>query len=201
MASDHSITILVQRLKERDELAIDDLWKRYFDKLVDAARRRLGSNPRRVVDEEDVAVSVFASLWRGVERGRFLQLDDRNDLWQILLGITKQKVVNEIRRNRAQKRGGGNVRGDSVFGDRDEQGGGWDVVAGDAPDPAFLAALNEDFDNLLKRLPEESLRDVVHWKMGGDTNQEIADKLGLGLRSVDRKLRIIKQCWSKVLEQ
>ena len=40
---------------------------------------------------------------------------DRRDLWCVLFAITKQKVVDQKRYEGCKKRGGGEVRGDSVL--------------------------------------------------------------------------------------
>ena len=53
---DDPVTLWIEGLKAGDEAAVADLWNRYFDRLVQLARQRLGSTPRRVADEEDVAI-------------------------------------------------------------------------------------------------------------------------------------------------
>ena len=44
--------------------------------------------------------------------GRFPELDDRQDLWKVLVMLTARKAVDQLRRGHAQKRGGGLVRGE-----------------------------------------------------------------------------------------
>ena len=78
--------------------------------LVGLARSKLGDVPRRAEDEEDVALAAFASFCKGIEAGRFSRLDDRDDLWQVLIVLTERKAVDQVRRERAQKRGAGDVR-------------------------------------------------------------------------------------------
>ena len=66
--------------------------------------------PRVAADEEDVALSAFDSFCRGAQRGRFPQLDDRDNLWRLLVVITSRKAVDlaqhegppEVRRRRAR---------------------------------------------------------------------------------------------------
>ena len=45
---------------------------------------------RRDFDEEDVALSVFQSLCDGVKSGKFSRLDDRVNLWALLVVITSR---------------------------------------------------------------------------------------------------------------
>jgi hypothetical protein len=57
------------------------------------ARAKLGGQPRRVADADDVVVSAFASFCRGAELGRFQRLEDRDDLWQVLGMILRWRTA------------------------------------------------------------------------------------------------------------
>ncbi len=46
---------------------------------------------------------------RGAVAGRFSDINNRDDLWWMLLAITQQKAVDLVRHEVAQKRGGGRV--------------------------------------------------------------------------------------------
>ena len=50
---------------------------------------------------------------------------------------------------------------------------------------------------MLAALDDETLRRVALWKMEGYTNEEIADKLGVTCRSVERKLQRIRGKWTR----
>ena len=196
-----SVTGWLGDLKRGDEDAARHLWERYFTDLVKVAGRQLANTPRRVADEEDIALSVFDSLCGGVTRGRFPNLNDRNDLWQVLLMITRQKSIDHRRRERCQKRGGGEVRGESVFrrpGQPDEDQG-LDLLLGEAPTPAFLAQMQEQIQRLFGMLRDDTLRTVALRRMEGYTIREIGQELGMATRAVDRKLRLIREKWAKEL--
>jgi DNA-directed RNA polymerase specialized sigma24 family protein len=47
----------------------------------------------------------------------------------------------------------------------------------------------------LSALGDETLRAIALAKLHGDSNREIAEQLGLGLRSVERKLGLIRDIW------
>src|SRR5262245_44321091 len=107
MTSDEgSITAWLGQLAEGDRLAAERLWQRYFHRLVELARRQLRDAPRRVADEEDVALSAFDSFCRAAEQGRFPDLADRDSLWAVLMTITARKAFHLIRDQQRQKRGG-----------------------------------------------------------------------------------------------
>lgn len=196
--SDHSVTHWLAELKEGDEDAANQLWERYYGQLVRLARQRLGKHPRRVVDEEDVALSAFDVFCRNASDGKFPNLKDRDDLWKLLITITDRKTHEHVKFQRRQKRGGGNVRGQSVFANANESGAGnWDNVAiTNDPSPAFAAELAEQFERALDQLQDASLREVALQKMASHTNEEIADSLGCSVRTVKRKLHVIRAIWS-----
>jgi DNA-directed RNA polymerase specialized sigma24 family protein len=141
-------------------------------------------------------LSAFDSFCRGAEQGRFPRLNDRHDLWQLLVLLTARKACDLVQHERRAKRGGGTVQGESAFDGPDSEPG-IDQVAGHEPTPAFAAQLAEEYQVLLDRLPSAELRAVAVWKMEGYTNAEIAAQLGCVVRTVDRKLDLIRSLWRK----
>src|SRR3954452_9611195 len=101
-----TVTVLIKSLKVGDQEAARRLWERYFADLVRLARARLKNAPRGAADEEDVALDAFDCLCRGVQAGRFPRLDNREDLWRILLTITVRKAFNHVEYERRLRRGG-----------------------------------------------------------------------------------------------
>lgn len=190
-----SITRWIANLKQGDNEAARQLWERYFQRLVHLARKKLGATPRRVADEEDMALSVFRRLCDGAQAGRFEQLADRDDLWRLLVVITTNRVIDQQRHLSPQKRGGGNVRGDSAFiGDSLSQQAGLENLIGDDPTPEMLLQISEEHERLMTAL-DEDLRQIAVWKMESRNNEEIARELGITSRSVRRKLERIRELW------
>ena len=101
-----SITAWLAQLADGDRQAAEQLWRRYFHRLVGLARNKLRGAPRRVADEEDVALSAFDSFLRGAEQGRFPDLADREGLWALLQTITARKAFHLVRDQQRHKRGG-----------------------------------------------------------------------------------------------
>jgi hypothetical protein len=56
------VTALLERLEAGDHDAAQPLRQRYYPRLVGLARQRLRGTPRRVADEQDVALSAW-SAW------------------------------------------------------------------------------------------------------------------------------------------
>ncbi len=198
-SASESVSEWIRNLKAGDAAASHELWNRYFEKLVTLAKAKMRNQPRRVADEEDVALSVFKSLCRGAEMGRFTELSERDDLWALLLTMTKRKVSNHVRRETTQKRGGGAVRGESVFWSPDAAWG-IDQIVDDEPSPEFLTGLGEEHDRLMDMLGDEKLRLIAVLRMEGHTNEEIAEKLNVTSRTIRRKLDLIREKWAKELD-
>jgi DNA-directed RNA polymerase specialized sigma24 family protein len=180
--SEGSVTHWIHALKAGDAAAAQQLWERYFRRLVGLARKRLRTARRRVADEDDVAL-----------QGRFPELADRNDLWRLLVTITARKAIDLRNHERRVKRGGGKVRGELVFPDESGSGeAGLEQVVGPEPSPDFAAQVAENFQRLLDMLPDEELRSITVWKMESHTNEEIAALLGCKVPRVERRLRVIR---------
>ena len=203
MSGDEPVTYWLRQLEAGDEDAARLLWQRYYRELVELARARLGTTPRRVADEEDVALSVLRCLYEGAARSQFAAIVNRHELWQLLATITGRKVIDQQRLLNKQKRGGGRVRGDSVLLGNDDDCGsvGFDQFRGDAPTPEVLAIAAEEFQRLMLLLDDDRLRQIAQCKLEGYTNEEIGQRLGLACRSIERKLQRIRQIWATELEQ
>jgi DNA-directed RNA polymerase specialized sigma24 family protein len=200
MAMPGSVTHWIQELRAGDPAAAQKLWQRYFRRLVGLARQKLRAMPRRAADEEDVALSAFDSFCQGAARGRFPTLRDRDNLWHLLVTITARKALLLRRHERRDKRGGGHVRGDSAFQFAAEDGAAEadvEQIIGHAPTPEFAAQTAEEYQRLLARLTDASLRSIAVWKMEGYRNDEIAARLGCVPRTVERKLAVIRTVWGQ----
>ena len=79
------------------------IWERYFRRLVGLAREKLRGTRCGAADEEDVALSVFDSFCRGLEEGRFPNLQDRDNLWKVLVVLTARKALRLVQYERRQK--------------------------------------------------------------------------------------------------
>lgn len=194
--NDEDVSLWMQQMSDGSTDAAGRIWAVYFDKLVKYADRKLGSLPRRDADEEDIALSAMHSLHRGVQEGRFPQFSDREDLWKILLTITSRKAKKRIRHLNALKRGGGDVRGESVFLRADEQTAGINNIAGFELTPEFAELIDSGCEELLDQLDDDGLQRIAILKLQGFTNEEIAEELGCAVRSVERKLNRIRSIWA-----
>lgn len=219
MARDTSVISYLKTLKSKEatgskfEIAANDLYRRYIERVVQLAKVKLPKSLRRVADEEDVAQAVMKSFFRGVKEGSFLDLDDANDLWQVLVRLTENKAIDQIRRQTAKKRGAGKVQGESAFQYRNDSGscvGSLDASghAGPTPrfepTPEFAAQVAEEFQRRVAQLEEADqavshgkhlLREIALRRFEGESVSEIADAFGCTTRTVERRLGLIRELW------
>jgi DNA-directed RNA polymerase specialized sigma24 family protein len=186
-----SVTQWISALKQGNQSAAQGLWEAYFRRLVGLARARLSDAPRRMADEEDVALSAFDSFCRGAREGRFPRLDDRNDLWQILVLITVRKAIDLRRHETRPSRGWGKVQSLAQLAEE-----GFEEIGGDEPTPELAAQLTEEYQRLMEQLGDSTLQRVATWKLEGYTDNEIAARLGCVTRTVERKVALIRSAWS-----
>ena|SRR5262245_31514529 len=98
-----SVTRFFNQLRAGDPGAAEQLWARFFPRLIALARRTLAGRPQRVADADDAAQSAFASFCLRVKAGEF-RVADRADLWNLLGVITARKARKQAARGRREAR-------------------------------------------------------------------------------------------------
>lgn len=198
MMYESSVSTWIAQLGQENGDAAQKIWERYYQRLVALAAKKLSGARRRAADEEDVVQEAFDAFFRAAAEGRFPQLRDRNNLWQILVRITENRAFNQRKHEHREKRGGGRVRGHSAFAaDNGSQDKNLGQIAGREPSPEFAAHAREECGRLLALLGEEQLQQVALLKMAGYSRREIAERLGCVPDTISRKLRLIQSIWSE----
>jgi DNA-directed RNA polymerase specialized sigma24 family protein len=200
-----SITRWLQGLKAGRPDAVEAIWRRYYVRVLAVARQRLRQGPRQAVEDgEDVALSALNGLADVAAQGRFERLDDRFDLWQILAAIAVKKVLQRRRWYNRWKRSGRPNSGDKAASPERprhetalQEGALLARAVSKEPAPESAAILREQIEHLLDALPDPTLRQIAEWRMQGATNTEIARRLGRAVRTVERKVELIRLVWEK----
>jgi RNA polymerase sigma-70 factor (ECF subfamily) len=184
---DSETIALVNRWREGDERAADDLFHRYVDRLLALARSRLSEKLAARFDPEDVVQSAYRSFFDKARSGRFT-LERSGELWRLLAAITINKLHHAIERNTAGKRGIDQERG----------GASWlsqlnlvDMVARD-PRPSEAVALADEMELLMRDLAPLQRR-MLELKLRGFTLEEIAVEVQRSERTVRRVMDQVKQ--------
>jgi DNA-directed RNA polymerase specialized sigma24 family protein len=147
-----------------------------------------------------VVNTALAAFFLGAERGQYIQLHNRDDLWHLLAKITIRKAQRLIDEQERQKRRPGGARrstpshgspgtllADVAVGQ----------IADPKPPPDLEVLANETIEHLLNSLRNAQLRSIVVWKWEGYSTQEIASKLGCCTRTIARKFELIRTIWNK----
>jgi DNA-directed RNA polymerase specialized sigma24 family protein len=187
MSVEGSVTTWIHALSAGDNDGAQNLWERYFQRMVELARNKLRASSTRAADEEDVALSAFHSFCRAASEQRFPRLANRDDLWQVLVVLTARKALDQRKYASRKKRADTSTRAlDDVA---------LETVIGNDPDPAFAALVADEFRALLDRLDDPQLRHIAIRKMEGYTNEDLAAELGCTVRTVGRRLALIRDLW------
>lgn len=185
MADDDSITQWIQAVRSGDQLSADQLWNRYFGRLVRFARGRMCNLSSATYDEEDAAISTFRVMYEKLSCGGFEGISSRQDFWNLMLAVVIRKINRRTDYESAIKR-----RGSIGQIDLNSQ-----VPIVD-PCPSEVS---EGFEYLLAKLGDPKLEQVALWKLDGFTNEEIANKLNRTRRTVQRMITLIQDLWREEL--
>lgn len=189
--SEQSITGWFHALRDGNHDAAAQLWKRYFHKLSNLARRQLIHDA--AYDAEDLALSVFDSLWRAAQDGRYEQLANRDELWSLLVVIAHRKMLNRRRHTSAQRRSGRNSDTAGVLHIEGCHTAIEDTDPRSRPDWEVVMA--EECRHLLDLLGDRQMEQLAVLKLEGYSNGEAAEKLGMSEWALKRRLATIRKRW------
>lgn len=184
MAESTPLPGLVQRYRQGDPQAADELFAYYAQRLSRLAEqfiaRRLGGR----IEGDDVVQSVFRTFFRRCAAGEF-RIDSSAQLWQLLVKITMLKARAQGRRHTAGKR---DVRLEQAGGDGD-----WlAAVADREPGPEEAVILMDQVEALLQGLPELHCR-VLELRLGGHSVADIATQLHVARQTVYRAMKLLQE--------
>lgn len=191
-----SVTRVIRRMQSGDPDGAALIWQRFYTRLRAQVKERLGSPSRTLGDEEDVALESLTELFQGLLKGKYPALDNRESLWKLLVTVASRNVIDEVNKERRLKRGGGRVVNESGMGTGIESTPGiLSQIPSSDPSPEVKLMIAERCTEMLDALEDEQLQSIALLKTAGSTNQEVADKLAISLRSVERRLNEIRERW------
>lgn len=193
MSEPGSVTGWIKAFAEGDQEAAGRLWERYFSRLARVASAMMGHARRGAGDASDVALSALGCFFQKVQDGRFSDLAGRDELWRLLVLITKRKSINWIRHEKAAKRDEDRRQPEAWLAD----------LVGSEPTPEFTAELLDEYQHLIDLLRQEdaTLCLIAMRKAQGYTTKEIATELSLSPRSIQRKFKRICILWRAAVEE
>ncbi|MGE0761587.1 MAG: ECF-type sigma factor, partial [Pirellulaceae bacterium] len=197
MAASDSVSGWLGGIRTGDDDAVTSFVDRFYGPIVRLVQQRLPAFARRVADEEDVALSALGSCIRRLQAGEFQEVGNRDELWKVLVTISRRKATKHIVRTSAQKRGGGKVRGESVFlSDAERLACGLEQFPGQELTPDGQLELIDCVEHIvqfLRELGDEALYSVALLKSHGLTDDEIARELDCSTKTVERKRKRLRE--------
>jgi RNA polymerase sigma-70 factor (ECF subfamily) len=191
MPDDVSIN-LVARWRDGDQLAANELFRRYAEQLIALARSRLSGKFSQRVDPEDVVQSAYRSFFHGTRDGRY-DIQRGGDLWQLLVVITLHKLQHQVRRNLAGKR---SVNREQPLAGENGLLAIQTHVQSHEPSPVEALALADELEQLMRKL-EPLHRRMLELRLQGYNVDEIATETqrcpGTVRRILDRVKRQLEQ--------
>jgi RNA polymerase sigma-70 factor (ECF subfamily) len=164
---------LLQEIREGEELAAEELFRRYAPRLLAFAKRRWSAALASRLDPEDVVQSAFRSFFRHAGQGMYHVAED-DDLSRLLMVICLNKIRVQYARHCAARRDA--RRTQSVNGD-------WLESLWTNPDATLDLAVRE----IVERLPVDHRR-VAELRLQGHEVGAIAELIGRSRRTVERLL-------------
>jgi RNA polymerase sigma-70 factor (ECF subfamily) len=170
---------LIRRVRAGDPDAAARLVRDYEPEIRRTIRVRLGdAHMRRTLDSMDICQSVLANLFVRLAHGQF-DLEDPTDLLKLLVRMARNKLVEKVRREHAERRGGGHA----AAGNADMLA----EVADDAAAPSQVVADRELVIEVRRRLSAEE-RELAELRGQGLGWGEIAAARGDSPERLRKKL-------------
>jgi DNA-directed RNA polymerase specialized sigma24 family protein len=168
MADDGTFAEFIRRIRAGDAQAAEELVRRYESVIRVEVRHRL-SDPRlrRLFDSMDISQSVLASFFLRASTGQY-ELDQPGQLVKLLVGMTRNKLAFQARKQRALRRDNRRVQA------LDPES--CDIPASD-PSPSQLVADRELLETFRQRLTAEE-RKLADRRAQGHDWAQIAAELG-----------------------
>jgi RNA polymerase sigma-70 factor (ECF subfamily) len=159
---------LIRRVRLGDHEAARVLVEQYASVVRRVVRFRLtDSRLRAAFDSMDVCQSVLGSFFVRAANGEY-ELDEPGQLTRLLVGIARNKLATQVRRQAADKRD--YRRADGGVSDQD-------ALAGGTPSPSRHAEAKELLQAVRERLTPEERR-LAELRQQGLEWAEIAEQLG-----------------------
>jgi RNA polymerase sigma-70 factor (ECF subfamily) len=189
MGDDAPFSGLMARVRDGDQAAADELFRRFSVRLTALACQRLGPLARGKVEPEDVVQSVFRTFFRRQAKG---QLAPRcwTGLLALLTKITLRKCGHKLAYLVAARR---DVRREVPLASPtpDPSEPGWLVLAKD-PTPFHAAVLADTAEQIACQLSERH-RTIFRLSLEGHNTADIATQTELSERTVQRVLEHVRQ--------
>ena len=187
-----SVSNWLKELKIGDQNAVEAIWNRYYQRVVEFAIQKMKMNPDRAVDGEDIAQLTMHRFCLNATSGNYPDLDDRQQLWDLLVVYTLNRIRKHLREcNRTKRSGMHRV----VFEFKRSQ------VLQDLRSPEAPTIMADMVQSWLDRLdredPSGQLKQIAIWSMEDISGTEIARIMKKRKSAILQQIRLIRLLWEE----
>jgi DNA-directed RNA polymerase specialized sigma24 family protein len=187
-----SVSHWLRELRTGDDQAVEAIWNRYYRRVVELAIRKMKVNPDPAVDGEDIAQLAMHRFCTNATLGCYPNLDDREQLWDLLVVFTLNRIRKHLRACNTLKRSG---RHSQIFEFKKTE------VLKDLQTPEAPTIMADMVHTWLDRLDREDptgeLKQIAIWSMDDISGSEIARILKKRKSSVLLQIRLIRLLWEE----
>ena len=183
-AKEGEFRALIEDAQAGSQDAIRQLIDQYAPHIIRTVRRRLSRSIRAKFDSIDFAQAVWASFFAGSQQ--FARFDRPEELMGYLATLARNKVVDETRRRMMTEKY--NVNRERSLNDSNLLSAR--RLAAQEPSPSEVAVADELWKRLLRGQPAQ-YRQILELRRNGNTQQQIAEQLGVNERTVRRTIQRI----------
>jgi RNA polymerase sigma factor (TIGR02999 family) len=168
----NDITLLLQAASHKEDHAREELFRRVYEELRRMAAARMASES---AGQTLQPTALVHEAWLQLVGAGDRSWENRAHFFGAASDAMRRILIDVARRKSTLKRGSGLERVDIA-----------DLDLAEASPDDHVLLINEALERLEKEDPERA-RIVVLKFFGGLTNQEVAETLGIGERSVERQ--------------
>lgn len=172
----------MDQIRDGSEEAAWELVERYGERVQRAVRRSLNRQLRSKFDSLDFVQLVWYSFFRA--KSQLDRFDQPEELAAFLVTMARNKVGMEVRRRLLTEKY--NVNRETSLERRDA--GPPTDVPDRVPPPIEIVIARERWERIMEDQPRHYRR-MVELRLQGNTQQEIADKIGVAACTVRRFLK------------
>ena len=183
--------LLIDRVKQGDQLAWNQFVEKYDPKLRSVIRNRLRQFSRKmrtVYDTGDFSSELWTTL---MERLPSLSIQNESDFLALMNRIAFQKIIDAARKQTAVKRDSNRDR--SLIFDTEHDQFSFEPKSHE-PSPSQYAMAEEVRERLTHEagLMESDSALIIRLKCQNYTNHEVAKATGMNLRKIQRLLKSLR---------
>ncbi len=187
--ADLSVLELVEQAQAGDDDAFTRLYEQYTEHLKHYLQSKISTRFQTRFDTDEVVISMWETVAKGLQQeGRFT-FDEDEDVWRLLVSISLNKLRRNIERESAEKRG---AHREQALHDQQ-----LDAIAR-RPSMEEQVHAGELIDQIVQRVDAETAM-ILHMRLDGDLQAEIARKLDIDERTVRRKMQRVRQVVEQLL--